>query len=249
MFFFLSLAIVFLFILLMCYYLKNKINVIEKKVSSQTEVLGKLIREFKFQSCLGGAGGTNDNNEYQKERRLEPVLENEQEDEDSETDSETLDYSEDDNTDVGMDKVNDDELIEKKQEDIDETVKTFNENEDEYKDLDFEKVANEEVPVDFYSSKELHNEKTEIETHVVIENEPQCHIKDDEIKEEILAEPKDILEDNNTEDIQTTDDKQEDYKKMSLVQLKHIAQHTFHLSTTQISKMKKDELLKWILSQ
>ena len=114
MFFFLSLAIVFLFVLLMCYYLKNKIEVVEKRVSSQTDVLGKLIREFKLQACFGGGGGGGGGGEFiqgQQGIRLEPVLEVDDSDDDS-TDYED-EADTDDDTDVGMEKVQDNDLLSK----------------------------------------------------------------------------------------------------------------------------------------
>ena len=103
MFFFLSLAIVFLFVLLMCYYLKNKIEVIERRVSSQTDVLGKLIREFKLQACFGGGGGGGGGGgefiQGQQGVRLEPVLEVE-DDEDSDDYEDEADTDDDTDDDI-----------------------------------------------------------------------------------------------------------------------------------------------------
>ena len=281
MFFFLSLAIVFLFILLLCYYLKNKIDVVERRVSSQTDVLGKLIREFKLQACFGNSGGNGgEGNTIHgiQGSRLEPVLE--EENDESESDDET-DYEEgadtDEDTDVGMEKVKDDDLL-----DIDETVKDIKkeEEEDEYKDLDFEKVANEDLPVvhtemedftgedfdetvcvtaedkakydDILTEKKEDKETFEKEQQDVLEEEHKAEPKNDlDTNEEHTKEPEFDDEENTYRHSakQAKEAKIEDYKKMSLVQLKHVAQHTFNLSTTQIAKMKKDDLLKWILDQ
>ena len=258
MFFFLSLAIVFLFILLLCYYLKNKREVVERRVSSQTDVLGKLIREFKLQACFGyGSGGGNGGggNELfhaQPSSRLEPLLE---QDDESDSDSssfnedgaDTDEESDDDNS-VGMEKVQDDDLL-----DINTTVKNTDKDAtpDEYKDLDFEKVANQETPVveECDETVRVSAEETEDEDDDLpaLISEP-VEEDDDDDEDETKAEPKEPVFDNE-ESVQEKNAIHEDYKKMSLVQLKHVAQHTFNLSTTKIAKMKKDELLKLVLAE
>jgi len=249
MFFFLSLAIVFLFILLLCYYLKNKINVLEKRVSSQTDVLGKLIRELKVQTCFGyGSENTRDivlNG--LKGGKLEPVLEDDSESDTSDFQDTDNEEEEEEVQDTGMEKVNDKTLL-----DIDETEC----EEDEYRGLDFEKVANEDQPVVVSEVKEpvISEEKAVYDECFQTEKEPK---QQEYFEYETRAEPKNVLDENKAESKEHKFDdeesvycaKIEDYHKMNLVQLKHVAQHTFHLSTTQISKMKKDDLLKWILAQ
>ena len=251
MFFFLSLAIVFLFILLMCYYLKNKIEIVERRVSSQTDVLGKLIREFKLQACFGygGAGGGSESIQGQQGVRLEPLLE---QDDDTESDDETdyieeADTDDDADSDVGMEKVKDNDLL-----DIDETVKVSEEEDtelEEYKDLDFEKVANEDNDVPLSIAEKEPEEKIPVEPQVVLED-AQSLAKAEPKQQVVLGDEAEAKAEPEFDDeLQEKEAKTEDYHKMSLVQLKHVAQHTFHLSTTQIAKMKKDDLLKWILAQ
>lgn len=285
MFFFLSLAIVFLFVLLMCYYLKNKIEVVEKRVSSQTDVLGKLIREFKLQACFGGGGGGGGGGEFiqgQQGIRLEPVLEVDDSDDDS-TDYED-EADTDDDTDVGMEKVQDNDLLSAKEHVEDETDDILDLL-DEYRGLNFEKVANEELPLDYdfttgedidetvrvtpedrakyeveldESNIELEAAKAELEAANIELEAADAELDaakaaESEAKAElakaVAKESEAKAELDNEESQKEKEAKTEDYHKMSLVQLKHVAQHTFHLSTTQIAKMKKDDLLKWVLAQ
>lgn len=239
MFFFLSLAIVFLFILLMCYYLKNKITVVEKRVGSQMEVLGKLIRELKFHAFYGGKEDPVENGGPKTQQQLETVLEEEEKsDSESETESETSETEDGDDTVNEDDDVSDREYDEGEDEpllDIDETVKITT---DEV--LHFEKIANDNAPVVNVATETV---EEDVEKHIVLESEP-------------IAEPKDVLEEDTTEEIAetsvspewTSQPVAEDYRKMSLAQLKQVAHNVFHLSTTQIAKMKKEELLKWVLA-
>ena len=81
LFFFISLGIVLGLVLLMCYYLKNKIDILEKQSMSFRDILSSLIREIKTHF-----------HEHEKikhiDRHIYPVKEDEEEEEEEEYDGE-----------------------------------------------------------------------------------------------------------------------------------------------------------------
>lgn len=233
-FFFISLAIVLLLILLLCYYLKNKIDQLGNQCSSFRDILGKLIREVKIQAVIQGSS-----NSTPKVTKLETLYEE---------DDEQLDIEY-----CGEEQVPDEGSVEDDDDDEEDEEGDnhieYDEGEyegEEYKDLDFEKVADlplEKVSIDMNSatpstllSKEDYGSLLDLED-VLSTDEIVVH-KIDELDEPVVLE--DTVEKNDA----NIEEKMELYRKMNLHQLKqHVITNGL---ATQPNKMKKEELLKII---
>lgn len=234
-FFFVSLAIVFTFIIMLVYHFKQRMQNIEQKSDRMFDIINNIVKE------LTNIKKTQENrNEIIIHKTNENILEEKvvsEENEDEDDIDENTDVNEDFNEE---DEVADDENEENMEED---NEKNNNDEEEEENGLD-ELIENNELDDD-NDEKQFLNETSEemkeddnVKKINIIENlEINENVSEEKIEIHInkLQETIDFIEEDLKDDKDT-------YKKMNLHQLKALV--ISKGLATDVSKMKKNDLIK-----
>ena len=235
--FFILFGITFLFILLLIYHFKNKINALEKNVDTMFEILNNVVTDLSYVKASqhsSRAGGMPDIPHIGAEDTI--VLEEEQE---------NANY-EDEEFENANEEEDDDELTEEEEE---------SEGEEESDEESEEEESEDEEESDEESEEEIENVKTisinldEKLDESVIEAEEILVTETEENENESVPELKEVetinvekIEEQSVQSVELErEDKMQQYKKMHIQNLKKLVMSKG--LAEDVSKLKKADLL------
>jgi hypothetical protein len=237
-FFFISLGITFVLILLLVYHFKQRLSSLEQKCDTMFEIINNVVQEITIvrgatnrimQGFMTGpfpmSGSEPNSVPYSSTAsQVDTIQLSEAVDDDDDDDEGDDDDDDDDDDDEGDDDDDDDEGDEVENDPIDNEVVDLEIIDEEKMDNEIEQMSKEEI-MSIVENLDKELESTPIEHDIESTLEPM---------EESASEP---MEESAAEPIESTD-----YKNMNLLTLKNLAVAKGLVANA--SKMKKNDLLK-----
>jgi len=244
MFFYISLGITFILIILLVFHFKQRITSVEKKNDTMFDIINNIVKELtiirnyqlmstQFPSMQYTIGQNDMNCSYEISNNVKNDEATEYEDADDSEDEDADDSEDDSDDDDSEDDSDDDDdkMPPLETFDLEEEIKVINvdinneqiqsENIPSELIVEDENQDNEELPTEINESEHIHVEKVELEN--------EEHLENTSVSDEITSQ---------------SDNSKEIYRKMTLTTLKTLV-ITKGLCTDP-SKMKKPELIKML---
>jgi hypothetical protein len=247
-FFFISLAITFILILLLVYHFKQRILSLEEKLETMFDIVNSLVKEVTSMRYQPPTFMPSMSSIYVQPNITQKIIVSDDEDEEEDDDENTSDESLADSD--AEEEEDDDEEEEEEENEIrnDENIKTVSMN----------SITLEEVPTDAFHLEEI--DETEMitdlaplqrmEEEIIVEktndvletDEPVLALTETLLEEEVQEEKEEEEEEEKDEDKAITEAQREIYNKMSTAELrtKVIAKGL----VSSASKHRRPELLK-----
>jgi hypothetical protein len=236
-FFFISLGITFVLILLLVYHFKQRLSTLEQKCDTMFEIINNVVQEITIvrgatARIMQGLPGLPLSNSIVLQESVLPEDEKDDEEEEDEEDEDEKDEDEDDD---------DDEDDEDEDEDDDDED---NDEDDEHDDVvTLETIEHQFENVEKQFETVEHQFDIQEEIPLVIESSESDLIADLEIVEENINDIIEQIELENPEKLQEEPNNETtDYKNMNLQALKSLV--VAKGLVTNANKLKKNELLK-----
>jgi len=235
-FFFISLGITFVLILLLVYHFKQRLSTLEQKCDTMFEIINNVVQEITIvrgatARIMQGLPGLPLSNSIVLQESVLPEDEKDDEEEEDEEDEDEKDEDEDDEDDDDEDEDEDDDDEDNDEDDEHDDVVTLETIEHQFENVEkqFETVE--------------HQFDIQEEVPLVIESSESDLIADLEIVEENINDIIEQIELENPEKLQEEPNNETtDYKNMNLQALKSLV--VAKGLVTNANKLKKNELLK-----